>query len=110
MKRRPPGRNRSETTLPPPADVGEPAERPDAGEDEVEPAGTELVHGGVDVRLDELDLARRLLRELPRLRQGGAREVEARHASTEPRERDRVCPDVALQVHAFEAGDVTEER
>ena len=56
---------------PPPADVGQPAQRPDAGEDEVEALRAEHVDRGVDVRLDELDVGARPLGEAARLGERG---------------------------------------
>jgi hypothetical protein len=91
-------------------DVREPAERPDPREYEVEPLGSEHVESRVHLRLDELHVALGLLGERSGLGQRRRREVEARHAGAEPSERDRVRADVALQVHALEAGDVAEQR
>ena len=94
----------------PALDVGQPAERADPREDEVEAALPEDVGGGVDVGFHECDVGARLLREPTGLGERGGGEVEPGHPRAEPREGDRVRPDVTLEVDAFEAGDVAEER
>ena len=91
MKRRPPGRSRPRHDVAPALDVGQPAERADPREDEVEAALAEDVGGRVDVGLDEL---RRRPRSAPRAdgppraRRGRSRaRSSARRAA-----RARSCP------------------
>ena len=56
MKSRPPGRRSARHDLGPAADVGQPAERPDARVDEVEALRPERLGRAVEIGLDELDL------------------------------------------------------
>jgi hypothetical protein len=70
----------------PPTDVGQPAQRSHTREDEVEAPRAEHVDRGVEIRLDELDAAARLLCEPTRHGERGGREVEPRHPGAEPAE------------------------
>jgi hypothetical protein len=94
----------------PPADVGQPAQRADAGEHQVEHAGPQRVDGVVDVGADEVDVGTRAGGQTPGLGQRGGGEVEAGHPGTQPRQRDGVGADVALQVHPAYAGEVAQPR
>ena len=71
---------------------------------------TMTVDGVVRVALDEVDVGARALREPARLRERRRREVQAGHPGAEPRQRESVRADVALQVHAAQPGDVAEPR
>ena len=64
----------------------------------------------VELRLDVPDLGAGARGEVARDRQRAGREVHAGDRPAEPGERKRVGPDVALQVHDVEAGEVTEPR
>ena len=57
----------------------------------------------VDVGLDEVDVGAGRGGEPARLGERGRGEVEPGHPRAEPRQRDRVGADVALQVHAAQA-------
>jgi hypothetical protein len=94
--------------LGPLSDVRQPAERPDAGEDEVVAARAK--HGGcvVDVGNVEVDLGARARRQLPGDRDGSGGEVQAGHPRSQPAERDRVGADVALEMDPAESRDVPE--
>ncbi len=94
--------------LGPACDVGQPAERADAREDEVEALAAERLGRAVEIGVDELDLCADRLGEPLRLRERGRREVESGHARAEPGERHRVGADVTLQMDAVEPGDVAE--
>ena len=75
---------------PPAMDVGQPAERADAREDEVEPARAKDVDRGVEVGLHERDFRASLLRESARL---GERGGEVEPGDPAPRAaRARSCP------------------
>ena len=63
------------------------------------PSGS-TVGGVVDVGLDEVDARPELVAERLRLGDRGRAEVEPGHPRAEPRERDRVGADVALEVDA----------
>jgi hypothetical protein len=82
----------------PGADVLDPTDRPDRGVSHVE-AAVQAVGQRRGVGLHPLDLDAAALGEVRGLGQRGAREVHARQARAAARERDRVEPDVALNVH-----------
>ena len=92
----------------PARDVGQPADRADPGVHQVEPAGAQHVHRVVQVGLDEVDVRVGALGQRARFGQRRCREVQRGHPGTEPVQRQGVRPDVALQVHAALAGQVTE--
>ncbi len=92
----------------PPLDTREPAERPDAGVHEIEPAPAEHVGGVVDVGFDVLDVRPTGRGHAARLDERAAAEVESGHVRSEPSQRQRVVPHVALQMDHVEAGDIAE--
>ncbi len=94
----------------PPADVRQPAERPDPGEDQVERPVLEHVGGAVEVRLHVVDLGAGVAGQGSRLCEGGRGEVQPGHPGAEPVQGQRVRADVALQVDAAHPGDVAEPR
>ena len=96
--------------LGPAMDVRQPAERTDAGVDEVEGMAGQHVRGCIELGLDELDSSAGGRGEPARLghRRGG--EVQAGHRRAQPRQRQGVGADVALQMHPALAGEVTQAR
>ncbi len=94
----------------PRTDVGQPAQGPDAGVDEVEGARLEHRRGVHHVGVHEVHVGARDLSDPARLGQRGGGEVQPGHAGAEPRERDRVGTDVALEVHPAQAGQVAQPR
>ena len=94
----------------PPTDVGQPAQRADAREDEVERLRLEHVQCGVHVRLDEVDVRTGLLRQAAGLCKGSTGEVQPGHLRPQPGQGQRVGADVALQVDPAEPVDVTKAR
>jgi hypothetical protein len=94
----------------PAPDVGQPADRADAGVDDVETRLAKDLDGGVHVALHELDVDTRERGQTPCLLHRGRREVRAGHVRAQPRQRHRVGADVALQVDAAQTRDVAEPR
>ena len=93
----------------PAADVGQPAEDAARRVDDVElvpETDRQLVH----VRLDEARVEPEVRRQLARERDRGRREVDAGDLRAEPRPRQRVEPEMALQVEQRLAGHVAEGR
>src|SRR5215204_4211320 len=88
----------------PPTDARQPADRADAGVDEVEAVRTEQRDRVVDVAMDEGDLGPGTRRERSSLAQGRRGEVEAgQQARAQPGQRDGVRADVALQMDHIQA-------
>ena len=110
MKNRPPGLSRSAHHLRPPRHIGQPAQHPDPGVDDVVRSRAQhldrVVHVG-DVVVDRRAGRRR---ERPRLLDRGGGEVQPGHRRAQPGQRQRVGADVALQVRAPQAGQVTQPR
>ena len=94
----------------PAADAGQPAQRADPREHQVEPTLTENPDRVVDVSFDEFHGSAGPPGQLARLGQGGRREIQPGHRRAEPGQRDGVGPDVALQMDPAQAADVPEKR
>ncbi len=90
----------------PASDVGQPAQRSDSREDEVEDGSVHGRRGVVHVRLHEDDVARGVSGQPSGLGDRGRREVQPGHPGSEPGERDRVGSDMALQMDPGQARDV----
>ena len=123
MKSRPPGRSRLGDDLGPAADVGQPAERADAGVDEIEALAAERIGRAVEIGLDEVD--RRLPTASARRRpcsSAGAEKSSAGHlARRAGRARPCRCrcgtagaprrgPSMSPSRGAVEAHDLAQER
>jgi len=96
--------------LRPAADVRQPAERADAREGEIKQTATEHLRGEINVGFVKVDLCRREFGEAARLDERSRREIEPAHARAEPGERDRIRPDMALQMDAADPDDRPEPR
>jgi hypothetical protein len=92
----------------PTADVGQPVECPDAGEDEIESTLAQHLGCVIEVRQHERHLNIGGGCETASLRERRLREVKPGHMRAQPRQRDRIGAYVALQMHAIEAADVAE--
>ena len=110
MKSLPPGRRTLATTSAQRRMSGSQQIAPMPGVDEVEALAAERVGRAVEIRLDELHLDADGRGQAPALLERGRGEVEPGHAGAEPRQRDGVGADVALQVHGVETRDVAEAR
>ena len=109
MKKMPPGARKCATTRGPRADIRQPAKDAARGVDDVE-GPVEVGRQVVQVRLDEPRLREaQVRRQRRRQLDGRRRQVRAGDASAESRERQRVDPEVALQVEEGLAGDVADE-
>ena len=93
----------------PAADVGQPAEHATRGVDDVErpveDVGQVVQVGAHEARVREAEL----VGERPRQLDGGRREVRAGDARPEPRPRQRVDPEMALQVEQRPTRDIADE-
>src|SRR5215470_8716075 len=94
----------------PAGDVGQPAQRADPRVHQVERLPAQDRDRVVHLGLDEPDVGTGEPRDPARLRQRGGGEVQPGHAGAEAGQRDGVGTDMALQVHAAQAADVTEQR
>src|SRR5580658_9928068 len=66
--------------------------------------------GRVHIRQHELHLRAGRGGETTRLLEGRRREIDPRHTSAEPRQRDRVGADMTLQMYGIEPSNIPEPR